>query len=108
MATKSKGHASHTQASEGTGLPGKMRRPIKITMLGAGSGFTPRVFNDIVKIPSQLGGTVALVDIDGSRLTMMTKLLKKLLAQMGRADWTVIASRDRKQVLAGSDYIINC
>ena len=108
MATNSKGHAAHTQASEGKGLPGKMRRPIKITMLGAGSGFTPRVFNDILKIPNQLGGTVALVDIDGSRLTMMTKLLKKLVAQLGRTDWNVIASRERKDVLAGSDYIINC
>jgi alpha-galactosidase len=108
MATKTKGHASHTQAADGTGLPGKMRRKIKITMMGAGSGFTPRVFNDIVRIPNQMGGTVALVDIDSSRLTTMTKLIKKLLAQMGRTDWNVIASRDRKQVLPGSDYVINC
>jgi len=108
MATSSKGHTSHTQASEGKGLPGKMHRPIKITMMGAGSGFTPRVFNDIIRIPNQAGGTVALVDIDGNRLTTMTKLIKKLLAQMGRTDWTVIASRNRKEVLPGSDYIINC
>jgi alpha-galactosidase len=108
MATKSKGHASHTQSAEGTGLPGKMRRPIKITMMGAGSGFTPRVVNDIVRIPHQLGGTIALVDIDSSRLTMMAKLIKKLLEQLGRTDWTVLASTDRTKVLPGSDYVINC
>jgi len=108
MTTTSKGHAAHTQASEDKGLPGKMRRPIKVTMLGAGSGFTPRVVNDILKIPNQAGGTVALVDIDNSRLVMMAKLIGKLLAQMGRTDWTVVASRERKEVLPGTDYVINC
>jgi alpha-galactosidase len=108
MAQSSKGHGAHTQAAEGKGLPGTMRRPIKITMLGAGSGFTPRVINDIVHIPNQAGGIIALVDIESSRLSMMSNLIKKLLLKLGRSDWSVKASTDRKDVLAGSDYIINC
>jgi alpha-galactosidase len=108
MASRPKGHASHTQDSENKGLPGKIRRNLKITMMGAGSGFTPRVFNDILNIPNGGGGIVGLVDIDASRLTIMAKLIKKLLAQMGRTDWTVIASRDRKEILPGSDYVVNC
>jgi alpha-galactosidase len=43
-----------------------------------------------------------------NRLSTMTRLIKKLLAQMGRTDWTVIASKNRTEVLPGSDYIINC
>ena len=33
------GHAAHTQTASTSGMPGKMKRPIKLTMLGAGSGF---------------------------------------------------------------------
>jgi len=108
MTTHSKGHSAHTQASEDKGLPGKMRRKINVTMLGAGSSFTPRVVNDILKIPNQLGGVIALVDIDAKRLTTMTQLIKKLIARLGLTNWNVIASRDRRKVLSGTDYIINC
>ena len=42
--TKSEGHAAHTQDEQRqTGLHGQFYRPIKIAMLGAGSGFTPRL-----------------------------------------------------------------
>jgi alpha-galactosidase len=64
---KAAGHAAHTQAMEGSrGLAGTMGRPIKVTMMGAGSGFTPRVVSDILQIPGEQGGTIALVDIDTS------------------------------------------
>ena len=35
------GHIAHSKSAEAKGLPGKMRRPIKVTVMGAGSGFTP-------------------------------------------------------------------
>ena len=37
----------------------------------SGSGFTPRVVNDILQTPGEAGGTIALVDIDTSRLTSL-------------------------------------
>jgi alpha-galactosidase len=106
---KEQGHAAHTQDMEQvTGLNGAMPRPIKLTMLGAGSGFTPRLISDILNIPGASGGTIALVDVDGQRLTTMLALIRKLIEQSGKTGWTVIASKDRTEVLGGSDYIVNC
>jgi alpha-galactosidase len=103
-----KGHAEHTKEAQAKGLPGAMRRPIKITMLGAGSGFTPRLVNDVVDIPGNAGGTIALVDIDTDRLKTMEQLINKLFAQKGKENWKVVASPDRRKVMKGSDYIVNC
>jgi len=105
---KSAGHAEHTKSSANTGLPGRFLRPIKITMLGAGSGFTPRLVNDVLKIPGQQGGVIALVDIDSSRLRTMKQLIEKLIAKLRLKGWKVIASTNRREVLKGSDYIVNC
>jgi alpha-galactosidase len=111
MTTKSKktlGHTEHTKSSDTLSLPGAMGRPIKITMLGAGSGFTPRLITDVISIPGNLGGTIALVDIDRQRLSTMHRLIKRLFGERGATKWEVIASPDRTKVLAGSDYIVNC
>jgi len=100
--------SEHTQAADQIGLPGEFRRPIKITMLGAGSGFTPRLVNDVMRIPGNQGGTIAIVDIDLSRLKTMQQLLEKLAAQLDAKNWKIVASPDRTEVLGGSDYIVNC
>jgi alpha-galactosidase len=106
---KSKGHTEHTKSADNnSGLPGVMPRPIKITMMGAGSGFTPRLMNDVIRIPGNNGGLIALVDIDRDRLRTMHKLIEKLIAQLGVKGWTVISSDNRRKVLPGSDYLVNC
>jgi alpha-galactosidase len=102
------GHTAHTQNSAARGLPGQIGRPIKILMLGAGSAFTPRLMNDILRIPGGQGGTIALVDIDRDRLGTMHALIRKLCAQLGKTNWEVIASPDRRKVMHGADYIVNC
>lgn len=110
-ASKSKlsGHAAHTQDAAAAGLPGLVQRPIKLTMLGAGSGFTPRLVNDVLRIPGNQGGVIALVDIDLGRLRTMRQLVTRLVAKLGQdKKWKVVASPDRTQVLKGSDYIVNC
>ena len=48
---KPAGHAEHTKEASQHSLPGEMKRPIKITMLGAGSSFTPRLITDVISIP---------------------------------------------------------
>ncbi|MBE2204330.1 MAG: alpha-glucosidase/alpha-galactosidase [Chthoniobacterales bacterium] len=106
--SKLRGHAAHTQDAAAMALPGTFSRPVKITMLGAGSGFTPRVVNDILQTPGEAGGTIALVDIDTSRLTTMVKVIRMLLAKLGKTNWKVLGSTKRREVLAGSHYIINC
>ncbi|MEI9998097.1 MAG: alpha-glucosidase/alpha-galactosidase [Verrucomicrobiota bacterium] len=102
------GHAGHTQSADSLALPGRFQRPIQITMMGAGSGFTPRLVNDVVRIPGNQGGVIALVDIDRQRLRTMHKLIEKLLAQFGAKGWKVISSTDRTKVLKGTDYLVNC
>jgi alpha-galactosidase len=110
VSTKHKqiGHADHTKDAAARGLYGALLRPIKITMLGAGSAFTPRLMNDILRIPGDQGGTIALVDIDRERLDTMVKLITRLAAQLGKTNWQVIGSADRRKVLGGSHYIVNC
>ena len=91
--SKPSGHAAHTQDAAAQGLPGAVQRPIKLVMLGAGSGFTPRLVNDVLRIPGNQGGVVALVDIDLSRLRTMHKLIAKLVAKLGQEKrWKVVSS----------------
>jgi alpha-galactosidase len=103
-----KGHAAHTQEAAAIGLQGAMPRPLKITMLGAGSGFTPRLVNDVLQIAGESGGTIALVDVDTNRLSTMKQLIEKLLGQLGKTNWKVVASPDRTEVMEGSHYLVNC
>lgn len=105
---KSLGHAEHTQSANRKGLLGRFQRPIKITMLGAGSGFTPRLVNDVLQTPGQVGGVIALVDIDKARLRTMKQLIEKLVGKIGAKGWKVVASTDRREVLKDTDYIVNC
>ena len=102
------GHESHTKSASESGLPGNFSRPIKITMLGAGSGFTPRLLNDVLQTPGQQGGEIALVDIDRHRLGTMEKVIGKLIRKLGAANWKLVASTNRRAVMKGSDYIVNC
>jgi len=98
-APKAIGHTSHTQDAAQRGLAGECLRPIKITLLGAGSGFTPRLINDILRIPRNRGGTIALVDIDAKRLATMLKLIARLVEQLGGAgEWAVVGSAQRREV----------
>ena len=102
------GHASHSKSAAANGLSGTMRRPIKMTMMGAGSGFTPTLVRDVLQIPGGQGGTIALVDIDAERLRTMHGLIQKVLDTSGHTHWKVESSTDRTQVLGGSDYVICC
>jgi len=102
------GHAAHSKSAAANGLAGTMCRPIKLTMMGAGSGFTPTLVRDVLQIPGSQGGTIALVDIDTERLRTMHGLIQKVLDTSGHTNWKVESFTDRTQVLGGSDYVICC
>ena len=52
--------------------------------------FTPELVKDLFLIPDNVGGTIALVDIDEGRLATMTKLVELIAAEFGVADtWSV-------------------
>jgi alpha-galactosidase len=107
--TDAVGHFAHTQdADSQIGLDGDMRGPIKLTMMGAGSGFTPRLVSDVVQIKGHDRGEICLVDIDRKRLTLVHKFIELLLAKLGKTGWTVTSSTRRREVMKDSDYIVNC
>lgn len=81
---------------------------LKVTLLGAGSGFCQPLFTDILSIDGiDRRGTIGLIDIDRKRLDINVKLMERLIQLKGMTGWKVQASTDRTKVLPGSDYVIN-
>lgn len=79
----------------------------KITLLGAGSGFTQNLFTDILNIEGLDRGTIGLVDIDKKRLDITVRVMERVLELMGKRHWKIQASTDRRKVLKGTDYLIS-
>jgi alpha-galactosidase len=103
------GHAAHSKhADSQAGLPGEIGRPLNVVFMGAGSGFCPRVFRDIMMIPTAERGEVRLCDIDPARLATMEKVVRGVITQAGReAGWTLRADTDRRALLPGAHYVVN-
>jgi alpha-galactosidase len=78
-----------------------------VTILGAGSTmFARQLMTDILHIEGLDEGSFALVDIDESRLELAYQVAERLISQSGKR-WSVRASTERRDLLAGSDFIIN-
>ncbi|MBV9231901.1 MAG: alpha-glucosidase/alpha-galactosidase, partial [Chloroflexi bacterium] len=78
-----------------------------ITILGAGSTvFARQLMTDILQIEGLDEGCFALVDIDANRLELARQIAEKLITLSGKR-WTVRASTERRDLLPGSDFIIN-
>ncbi len=78
-----------------------------ITISGAGSAvFARQLITDILQIEGLDEGCFALVDIDASRLELAQQITERLISRSGKR-WSVRASTERRDVLAGSDFIIN-
>ena len=91
------------------GLPVVMLRQFKVTMIGAGSRFTPQLNIDILSIPGNVDGTLGLVDIDASRRATMQRLIQKWIDQKGlTAKWNGVSSTDRLEILPTTDDHTNC
>ncbi|MDQ6660115.1 MAG: alpha-glucosidase/alpha-galactosidase [Chloroflexota bacterium] len=61
---------------------------------------------DILQIEGLDEGCFALVDIDPTRLQLANLIAERLIARSGKR-WSVRASTERRDLLAGSDFIIN-
>lgn len=80
---------------------------VQITFLGAGSAvFARQLMTDILLVDGLDEGCFALVDIDAERLDLAQKVAERLIARSGKR-WSVRASTERRDVLAGSDFLIN-
>jgi len=80
----------------------------KVTMLGAGSFFTPGLMRDVMLIPGFEKGEIRLVDIDAGRLGLTLEAVKAISRRLRGGGWKVTASTDRRKALPGADYVINC
>src|SRR5579859_1892905 len=78
-----------------------------VTIMGAGSTvFARQLMTDILQIEGLDEGSFALVDIDSVRLELARQMAERLIARSGK-HWTLRASTERRDVLAGSNFIIN-
>src|SRR6266849_2841615 len=76
-------------------------------MIGAGSAvFARQVITDVLAIDGIDNGVFALVDIDPTRLELARQIAERLVDRSGKR-WTVEASTDRRDVLAGTNYVVN-
>ena len=78
----------------------------KITIIGAGSAFTQNIIADILSIEGINKGYIGLVDIDEERLEIAHRLVEKIIELTGK-DWSVGSSVNRREMLPGSDFVIN-
>lgn len=78
----------------------------KIAMIGAGSiVFAKNIMVDILSFPELSDSTIALMDIDPKRLSMISRLADKLVKQEGYKA-TIISTLDRREALKDADYVI--
>jgi alpha-galactosidase len=78
-----------------------------ITFMGAGSTvFARQLMTDILQIEGLDEGSFALVDVDPVRLELARQIAERLIARSGK-HWTLRASTERRDVLAGTNFIIN-
>jgi alpha-galactosidase len=79
----------------------------QITIVGAGSTvFARQLITDILQIEGLDEGCFALVDIDPTRLELAQQIAERLIALSGKR-WSVRASTQRRDLLAGSDFLVN-
>ncbi|MCY3834514.1 MAG: hypothetical protein OXG85_15990 [Chloroflexi bacterium] len=77
-----------------------------ITIIGAASTtFGPKVLRDILNHPQIGGSTLRFVDINEERLAIYDKLARKLNERL-QVPIQIESTTDRREVLAGSDYVI--
>ena len=79
----------------------------KIAYIGAGSAaFARQIITDVLAVDGLDSGEFALVDVDAERLDLAHQLAEKLVARSGK-DWKVTSSTGRRDLLDGSDYVVN-
>ncbi|MBI4832535.1 MAG: hypothetical protein HY801_13500 [Candidatus Lindowbacteria bacterium] len=78
----------------------------KIVFLGGGSTqFAPTLIVDFIHTRELYGSTIVLVDTSEKKLDTIFRLGKRLL-DAGRADYKLGKTTDRREALAGADFVI--
>jgi alpha-galactosidase len=83
-------------------------QPPKIVVIGAGSAiFGTGNMATLLRSPKLKGAHLALCDINALTLETMQRLAERMNTEWG-AQMTISASTDRRQLLAGADYVMVC
>ncbi len=78
----------------------------RIAFIGAGSiTFTRTLVRDLLSFPALQDATFALMDIDDDRLAKSEAMARRLVEENG-LEATIEATTDRREALAGADYVI--
>lgn len=81
--------------------------PPTIAIIGAGSAvFSLGLIRDLCLTERLHGSTVRLMDVDAARLAAITRLCQRYSDEQG-AGITTVATTDRREALAGADFVIN-
>lgn len=79
----------------------------KVTFIGAGSTvFSRNLLRDLFTFPELHDSTIHLMDIDAERLRD-SEIVAQRVANEANANPTILATTDRREALAGADYVIN-
>jgi alpha-galactosidase len=80
---------------------------IKVAMIGAGSVvFSRNLTGDILSFPEFRDATFSYMDVDPQRLEVGAALCRKVADALG-ANPRIEATLDRREALAGADFVIN-
>jgi alpha-galactosidase len=78
---------------------------MKVVFIGAGSAFGSRVSVDILSREPLQDSTIALCDIDSSKLETVRKYVQKVI-DGNNLSAKVITGTDRKELLKGADFVV--
>jgi alpha-galactosidase len=84
-----------------------MARPVRISVIGAGSGvFSLGLVKDICLTPNLNGSEISFMDVDADRLDFVQKLAARYAKELG-ADLRFEKTLDRSASLRDADFVIN-
>jgi len=79
---------------------------MKIVIIGAGSiAFTPSLLSGFATDARYRSATIGLVDVKSDALDLVARVARRASREFNM-DWTVLASTERRDVLAGADLVI--
>jgi alpha-galactosidase len=84
-----------------------MARPVKITVIGAGSAtFSLGLVKDLCLTENLRGSHVTFMDVDEERLNLIHRLAERYVEELG-SDMTFEKTVNRRDSLKDSDFVIN-
>src|SRR5215211_6997700 len=79
---------------------------MKITVIGGASSYTPELFFNLIELSGQLDvEQVTLMDLNPEKLEFVAQVCNRLLEGSGMKI-KVIPTQDRRQAIAGADFIL--